>query len=106
MKQFIILMLLLFVLSACISHHHRIDGDHVILTLRHPDAKNVVLFCSLDGFKPRAAKKVSNSWVSKLPVGDTFRYFYQIDDKPFVPDCPMKEKDDFGSENCVFDPGF
>ena len=97
-------MLLLFTLSACISHHHRIDGDHMILILRYPDAKKVVLFCSLDGYKPRVAKKVSNDWETEMPSGETFRYFYQVDDKPFLPHCSMREKDDFGFENCIYDP--
>ena len=39
-----------------------------------------------------------------MPAGETFRYFYRVDDTPFVPDCPMKEKDDFGFENCIYDP--
>jgi len=104
MKRCIILILLTFAFSACISHHYRIDGDLMILTLRYPDAQNVVLFCSLDGFEPRVATKVSNSWESEVPAGETFRYFYRVDDTPFVPDCPMKEKDDFGFENCIYAP--
>jgi hypothetical protein len=104
MKRFIILIVLIFAFSACKSHHHRIDGNHLILTLRHPDAKKVVLFCSLDGFEPRDVKKDSYNWVSELPADETFRYFYQVDGKPFVPNCPLREKDDFGLENCIYDP--
>jgi len=33
-----------------------------------------------------------------------FKYFYMIDDKMFVPECSMNEKDDFGSVNCVYIP--
>ena len=97
-------MLLFFTFSACISHHYRADGEHTVLTLRYPGAKNVVLFCSFDGFKPRMAKKVSNFWESEVPAGEMFRYFYRVDDTLFVPDCPMKEKDDFGFENCIYAP--
>ena len=104
MKRCIILLLLLFAFSACKSHYYRIDGDHMILTLRYPDAKNVVFFCSLDGFRPMVTKKVSNSWEAEVPAGEIFRYFYRVDDSPFVPDCPMKEKDEFGFENCIYDP--
>ena len=104
MKGWGILILLACTFCACNPHHHRMDGEHVILVLRHPDAEQVVLFCSLDGFKPRVAEKVFNYWESVVPAGETFRYFYRIDDAPFVPDCPMKEKDDFGLENCVYDP--
>jgi len=99
-----ILMLFFFTLCACSTHQYRIEGDHMTLILRYPDAKNVVLFCSLDGFKPRVAQKKSTIWESELPAGEPFRYFYQVDGTPFVPDCPMKEKDDFGLENCIYDP--
>lgn len=104
MKPCIILILLFFLLSACVSHHYRIAGDQVILALRYPNAKKVVLFCSIDGFKPRNTKHVSNCWELEVPAGETFRYFYQVDDTFFIPDCLMKEKDDFGSENCIYDP--
>jgi hypothetical protein len=104
MKKCSVIILLLFAFSACISHHHRMDGDHMILTLRYPDAKNVVLFCSLDEFKPRKAIKVSHGWESKVPAGKTFKYFYRVDETLFVPDCPMKETDDFGFDNCIYDP--
>jgi len=104
MKRYIILSLLFFALSACISHRYRIDGDHIILTLRYPDAENVVLFCSIDGFKPRPAKNISNNWESEVPAGESFRYFYRVDETTFVPDCLMKEKDDFGFENCIYTP--
>jgi len=104
MKLCTILMLLLFSSSACVSHHHRLAGDQVILTLKYPDAEKVVLFCSIDGFKPRQATLVSKSWESEVPAGATFRYFYRVDDTVFIPDCLMKEKDDFGFENCIYDP--
>ena len=29
---------------------------------------------------------------------------YLVDGKPFLPSCTMKERDDFGSENCIFEP--
>lgn len=97
-------MLILFAFSACISHHYRMDGDRMILSLRYPDAKKVVLFCSLDGFKPIVAQKVSNNWESEVPAGKPFKYFYRVDDTLFLPNCLMREKDDFGFENCIYDP--
>ena len=97
-------MFLAALLSGCGSHSYRIDGNEMVLALRKPGAKSVVLACSLDGFSPRPARDVAGHWEVTLPAADAFTYFYWVDDVVFLPDCPMKEKDDFGSENCVFDP--
>ena len=104
MKRCIVLMLFFLTLSACRSHYFRTESDHVVLILKYQEARNVVLFCSLDGFKPRTAKNISGNWESAVQAGEIFKYFYQVDGTLFVPDCPMKEKDDFGSENCIYDP--
>lgn len=91
-------------LAGCGAHTYRIDGNNMTLILRKPEAKSVVLACSLDGFNPRPARNVAGRWEVTLPADEGFTYFYRVDGVPFVPDCPMKENDDFGSENCIFDP--
>lgn len=107
MKRYSILLVLslLCAVSACKAHQYRIQGDHLLLTLRHPDAESVVLFCSFDGFEPRTVKNKSGHWEAEVPAGMTFRYFYRVNDTVFVPDCLLKEKDDLGFENCIYDPG-
>lgn len=104
MNRQVPVILFFFLLSACAAHEYRIDGKEMTLSLKKPHAKNVVLFSSHNGFKPRAAKKKSGRWEVQLPSNQTFRYFYRVDDALFLPDCPIKEKDDFGSENCIYDP--
>jgi hypothetical protein len=97
-------LLLACLCSACATHSYRIQGNKVTLVLRRPEAKSVMLAASLDGFNLRPADRVSTNWEVILPADKAFRYFYQVDGKMVVPDCPMKERDDFGSENCIFDP--
>ena len=105
MKRRLIFTVFLGVLvTGCGAHYYRIDGNEMILILSTPEAKSVVLACSLDGFKPRSAKKVTGHWEVRLPANEVFRYYYRVDGDLFLPDCPMKENDDFGSENCIFDP--
>ena len=96
--------LLAVLLAGCGTHYHRSDGNEVTLILRKFQAKQVVLACSLDGFKSHAAERVSGRWVVRLPADEAFTYFYRVDGIPFLPDCPLKESDDFGSHNCIFDP--
>ncbi len=64
----------------------------------------MILFCSLDGFEPHETRNDDGRWVVSLPSDSPFRYYYLLDGKMFLPPCRMKEKDDFGSENCIFDP--
>ena len=97
-------LLTVFLFSACATHTYRIQGNQVTLVLRWPEAKNVMLAASLDGFNLRPTDRVSANWEVILPADKVFRYFYQVDGEIVVPDCPLKERDDFGSENCIFDP--
>jgi hypothetical protein len=39
-----------------------------------------------------------------VPKGGEFRYFYLVDGKIHLPDCPYREMDDFGSYNCLYKP--
>lgn len=95
---------LVFFLSACATHFYRIQEGEVTLVLRRPEARSVMLATSLDGFHLRPASKVSDTWEVRLPAGRGFRYFYQVDGMMVVPDCTLKESDDFGSQNCIFEP--
>ena len=60
---------------------------------------------SVDGYQLHQAEKIdSKTWLVTMPVGSEFTYFYIIDGIAYVPPCRFKEKDDFGSENCIFIP--
>ena len=107
--KYLFLLLGLFLTSwnaGCATHYHRIEGNSLVLYLEEPQARQVILACSLDGFEPHEARRDGPRWVVVLPSGDPFRYYYVLDERIFIPACPMKEKDDFGSENCIYDPNF
>jgi 1,4-alpha-glucan branching enzyme len=104
MTKWVSIIVLLLLTYACATHRYRAEGNEIVFSLKKPEAKQVVLFCSHDGFKPRMAENSSGRWEVRLPAGQGFRYFYMVDDAPFIPDCSMKEMDDFGSQNCIFDP--
>ncbi|WP_319405058.1 hypothetical protein [uncultured Desulfosarcina sp.] len=91
-------------LYGCGTHYYRTDGSNTTLILIKPEAEQVILACSLDGFSPRPAKKVAGYWEVTLPANESFKYFYRVDGELFLPDCPMKENDDFGSKTCIYDP--
>jgi len=88
----------------CSTHYYKVQNNWVALYLDKPDASWVVLMASPDGFKPHPAQQIKNEWRVIVPWNKPFQYFYLVDDKPYLPDCPVKENDDFGSQNCIYDP--
>ena len=97
----------LFILSAsgCVTHEYRVINQDLHIYLKDKDAEKVYVLCSLDEYTPRKASDTgSGTWEAVLPSDVEFRYFFLVDDEVIVPACDMKEKDDFGSENCVYIP--
>lgn len=94
----------LTVFGGCAPHYYRQDGDKTTFYLRHPSAAGVSLHTSLDGFAPRDARPSHGKWINHLPAEREFSYFYTVDGQLFTPDCTLKEKDDFGNQNCVYLP--
>ena len=101
------LMLIIGVLvfsAGCATHYYQVKDDTLVLYLDKADVQEVILSCSLDDFEPHEARRVDGRWVVSLPSGSPFRYYYVLDGEMFLPPCQMKENDDFGSANCIFDP--
>lgn len=104
MTRLLLIALLLILTSGCATHYYQVDGEMLSIYLDKPDAHEVIFACSLDGFKPHAASKVDGRWVVMLPSEGPFRYYYLLDGEVFVPPCRLREDDDFGSQNCIFEP--
>jgi hypothetical protein len=91
--------------AGCATHYYRIKADRVNLYLRMPEAKIVYFATSLDEFELFRTKKLeSGIWEVAVPATREFTYFYKVDGSIYLPDCKLKEKDDFGDENCIFTP--
>jgi hypothetical protein len=104
MKLFYLgLVLFCLALSSCSTHFYKVTGNDVTLYLEKPQAKDVVLFYSLNGYLGQELRQQDGLWQLTLPANISFKYFYRVDGEIFLPSCPMKEKDDFGSENCIFE---
>ena len=97
-------ILMLFT-TGCAVQQYKVIDQELHIYLKDNDAEKVYLHTSLDGYAPREAlKDESGLWVSVLPADTEFKYFYIIDGEMFIPECSMKENDDFGSVNCVYIP--
>jgi len=91
--------------AGCATHYYKIDADRVNLYLRMPEAKIVQFSTSLDEFTLYRTEQLgSGIWTVAVPATREFTYFYKVDGSIYLPDCKLREKDDFGDENCVFRP--
>lgn len=102
-----LLLLLLSVLAKAGDGEHWAvrEGSYVRMILRASEARTVQFASSLDGFVAHdAVTQDRRTWEIRLPAREPFRYFYLLDGKVWVPDCPCRESDDFGSENCFYEP--
>lgn len=107
MNRLVVAMLLaVWALGGCATPFQKIKGGQVYLCLRDTRAQTAFFASSLDGFQrhPLTGQN-KDAWCITLPADQEFTYFYILDNQPFIPDCPYKEKDDFGFENCIFSPG-
>jgi hypothetical protein len=96
--------LLAGVVYGCSPHYYRCTENGVAFFLRQPDAKQVILYASLDGFAAHVTENKDGLWVFTLPSDREFCYFYEIDGEIYTPWCRQTEDDDFGLQNCIYVP--
>jgi hypothetical protein len=93
------------VVGGCTTHYQVVTSGHVEMFLTAPQAQSVVLVVSSDPFQQvQARRDASGMWKVTLNRLSEFKYFYLVDGKTYLPDCRLRENDDFGSNNCVFSP--
>jgi hypothetical protein len=94
---------LLMLCFGCADHYYKTQEDGVRIYLSSLEAEQVLFLSSLDGYERHEARKTdSKTWEILVHADSEFKYFYIVDGKLFLPACPLKETDDFGSENCIF----
>ncbi len=105
-RQLLFLSFVLFVCAGCASHHYTTESqESVSLFLRHPDARHVQFASSIDKYKLHDTQKNGlGFWEISMPLTTESSYFYVVDGSIHIPDCRFKETDDFGSENCLYQP--
>ena len=91
-------------LVSCSSHYCIQNGNQLTLYLKNKEAKSVLFYYSLDSYTGQRLTQQKGIWDVTVPAQQPFKYFYRVDNGIFLPSCPMTEKDDFGSKNCIFEP--
>ncbi len=104
--KIILAVTLATILAGCASLPFAPGGSRTVtLYLKKPEARRVQFASSLDGFRLHDTRRTaSGSWEIDMPAGREFTYFYMVDGKRYVPACRYREKDDFGSRNCIYLP--
>jgi len=104
-RFFLIALSAAFFLTGCATHYTREENGLVHLYLEDRRAGDVRFASSRDGFVlHRAEKTGAGTWKATVSNGGEFRYFYVVDGRTHLPDCAYREKDDFGSYNCLYTP--
>lgn len=107
MKQFSALVLLASLLiSGCATHYtERPTPNTVELHLFNPSAKEVFFYSSTNDFTPQAMQRNTwRYWTVTVEIDQQFKYFYIVDGKVVIPECDLREQDDFGRYNCIYSP--
>ena len=106
MKSLMLIMLLLAALSGCASRHYvEQKTDSLVFSLQLPEATRVQFSSSTDNFVLHdTVKNRSGFWQLTVPLGSELKYFYIVDGSVYLPGCRFKETDDFGAENCLYQP--
>ncbi|OEU47078.1 MAG: hypothetical protein BA862_00795 [Desulfobulbaceae bacterium S3730MH12] len=106
MKSLMLIMLLLAALSGCASRHYvEQKTDSLVFSLQLAKATRVQFSSSTDNFVLHdTVKNSSGIWQLTVPLRSELKYFYIVDGSVYLPECRLKETDDFGSENCLYQP--
>ncbi len=76
-----------------------------MIYLRAPQAREVSLVVADEAVEEIPAQQAGfGLWRARWKGRGEFRYSFRVDGKIEPPECPVREKDDFGFWNCVYDP--
>ena len=102
--RWLFLILVISAIGGCTTHYYKPQDDLVRIYLKK-NAKQVYFASSIDRYTLHPIPRNGNGfWEISVSGYETFRYFYVVDGKVYVPDCRFKEFDDFGMQNCIFIP--
>ena len=99
-------LLLGFILSTmgCAQQHSvEVNNDSLSFYYNDAKAKEIFFASSIDQFHNHPASKgPGDMWQVTVPLHKEFVYFYIVDGKVTMPDCPNTVLDDFGTKNCLY----
>ncbi|GAB1536917.1 hypothetical protein ADMFC3_25480 [Geovibrio sp. ADMFC3] len=101
MKRTAVFFLMLCV--GCSQHSFTAKNGMLEASFRIKDAEQVSLYHSADGFQENKTGLKDGKWQTMIKKSEHFTYFLTVDGSIFLPDCEMKQQDDFGGEICIYE---
>lgn len=99
----IMLSFTLFTMGCAQQHSVEINNESLSFYYSDAEAKEIFFASSIDQFHSHPARKESgDTWKVTVPLNKEFVYFYIVDGKVTMPDCPNTVLDDFGTQNCLY----
>lgn len=95
--------LLPFFLLSCAQAGFKKNGSELNGFFRIKNADTLSIYVSTDGYEEHKAVRDGGIWRVSFPYAERFTAYMTADGKFFLPACPMKEYDDFGSQLCVYE---
>ncbi|MCD8492099.1 MAG: hypothetical protein LRY50_02770 [Geovibrio sp.] len=96
-------MLMLIICAGCSQHSFSPKGGMLLAEFKVKDAGQVSFYHSSDGFAENKTELSDGKWRASVKQEEHFTYFLTVDGKVFLPDCGMKQQDDFGGEICIYE---
>jgi len=92
----------LILFSGCASIKVNHAGETMKMSFK-TEAEQLVFFSSSEQYRPIKAEQDGNWWQVTIKDTDNLKYFLKADGKLYLPECKLKEKDDFGGELCLYE---
>ncbi len=101
--QGLLLSFIILTLGCAQQHSVHVHDDSLSFYYNDAKAKEIFFSSSADHFTyHRTIKGSGDVWQVTIPLTKEFSYFYIVDGKVTVPDCPHTVLDDFGTKNCLY----
>lgn len=101
-----VLILFCCVTGCSQKHYYTVNDDSIHLYYQDKEARQVLFASSIDHFALHSAAETNDSlWEISVPLQEEFAYFYIVDGAVTLPECSLKQLDDFGSKNCLYVKG-
>jgi hypothetical protein len=94
---------LFVILAGCAGEEFKVKDGILNAAFKIKDAGEVAFYRSSNGFAPVNAEKIKGKWTVSVPSEEKFTYFLKVDGKEYLPECSMKQTDDFGGKICIYE---
>ena len=95
-------VLLIMLISGCATVKVRHTGDTMEMSFK-TEAQQVVFYGSDNGYAPVQTENRNGWWYVAVRSTKKLKYFLKTDGQVYLPECRMKEQDDFGGELCIYE---